>query len=61
MENTSLIDDEKYPHWDLFLGEERKDIEQTWKPWSESILNVYYDKPRELIAQYDAWKAKQPN
>ena len=25
------------------------------------ITDVDYDKPRELIAQYDAWKAKQPN
>jgi len=39
------IDDEKYPHWDLFLGNSRPDISKTWKKWNDSILNIDYNKP----------------
>ena len=37
--------EETYQHWDLFLGEPRPDISSTWLKWSDSKLNICYDKP----------------
>jgi hypothetical protein len=37
--------EEKYQHWDLFIGDNRKDISDTWMSWDKSILGVGYNKP----------------
>jgi len=42
---VKTLAEEKYPHWDLFNGDPRSDISTTWKKWSDSILNIDYDKP----------------
>ena len=34
------IPEEKYYHWDLFLGPDRPDISGTWKTWKDSTLDV---------------------
>jgi len=39
------IPDEKYQHWDLFLGKSKPEISATWKKWNDSVLNIQYDKP----------------
>ena len=39
------LPEEKYQHWDLFIGDDRPDISSTWKKWSDSTLSVDYDKP----------------
>jgi len=39
------LSEEKYQHWDLFLGECRPDISSSWKTWKDSILDVDYCKP----------------
>jgi len=43
------IDEEKYSHWDLFLGEPRPDISSTWKKWKDSKLSLGYNKPIQGI------------
>jgi hypothetical protein len=42
---VKMLPEEKYPHWDLFLGSERKDISLNWKPWKHSLLGICYNKP----------------
>lgn len=39
------LPEEKYQHWDLFIGDDRKDISDTWMTWDKSILGVAYDRP----------------
>jgi len=39
------LPEETYQHWDLFLGNKRVDISQTWKKWADSKLNLFYNKP----------------
>lgn len=39
------LPEQKYQHWDLFLGDERKEISGSWKTWDDSILGVEYDRP----------------
>ena len=39
------LKEENYHHWDMFLGDERPDISNTWKTWGDSTLNIDYDKP----------------
>ncbi len=34
-----------YKHWDLFLGDARPDISDSWKKWVDSTLNVGYNRP----------------
>lgn len=38
------VEEEKYPHWDLFIGDSKEEIRNSWKPWSESILNICYNQ-----------------
>ena len=40
-----LLPEEEYPHWNLFLGSPRQDIKETWLDWSQSKLNINYNKP----------------
>lgn len=42
--------EETYPHWDLMICRDkedraRPDISSSWMPWSQSILNIGFDKP----------------
>ena len=58
------IPEEKYHHWDLFLGPSRPDISSTWKTWKNSTLDVsaegienrwsssYLMGGREIIEKY---------
>jgi hypothetical protein len=39
------ISEEIYQHWDLFIGDERLDISNTWLKWNNSILGINYDRP----------------
>ena len=39
------LPEEKYQHWDLFIGDERKDISDTWMSWDKSLLGIEFDKP----------------
>ena len=39
------LPEQKYQHWDLFLGDEKKEISDSWKTWDDSILGVEYDRP----------------
>lgn len=39
------MQEEKYQHWDLFLGEPRHDISSTWTKWEDSQLNIDYGGP----------------
>lgn len=40
------IKEEVYTHWDKTLGDERPDISNSWKDWSNSMLAVSgFDKP----------------
>ena len=34
-----------YEHWNLFLGDEKPEISNSWKKWNDSILNLHYNKP----------------
>jgi GT2 family glycosyltransferase len=38
------LPEEKYQHWDLFIGEERKYISESWMSWENSILGIAYDR-----------------
>lgn len=38
------IPEEKYDHWDLFLGDSNDLIKKSWKTWEDSTLNFYYDQ-----------------
>ena len=39
------LEEEKYQHWDLFLGDSRHDISNTWTNWISSKLNIKYGGP----------------
>ena len=39
------LPEEIYPHWDLFMGERRTDISNTWLKWADSKLDINYDGP----------------
>jgi hypothetical protein len=41
---VKVLPEEKYEHWNLFLGEPRPDISSSWKKWSDSILNVEFGR-----------------
>lgn len=41
---VKMIPEERYEHWNLFLGQERPDIRATWKKWGESKLGIDFDK-----------------
>lgn len=59
------LPEEKYQHWDLFIGDSNNEIKESWMPWSSSLLNIAYDKPnsgtsgsslmgnREIIKTYE--------
>jgi len=36
------LKEERYEHWDLFLGRPAPAVAAAWRPWSESILNLKY-------------------
>jgi len=36
------IKEESYLDWEKTLGPKRDDIRQTWKPWKDSVLNLFY-------------------
>lgn len=38
------IPEEKYQHWDLFIGDSKEEIKNSWKKWENSILNVFYNQ-----------------
>lgn len=38
------IPDPTYEHWDLFLGESREDISNSWKRWDDSVLGYMYNQ-----------------
>ena len=38
------LPEEKYEHWDLLLGEPRPNISDSWKKWSDSMLNVDFGR-----------------
>jgi hypothetical protein len=40
-----MIPEEKYEHWDLFLGENKQEIKNSWKTWKDSVLGIGFDKP----------------
>jgi hypothetical protein len=40
-----MIPEEQYEHWNLFLGDSKPEISNSWKRWSDSILNIGFDKP----------------
>ena len=44
------VEEEKYEHWDLFLGETKENIKNSWKSWGESILGIDFDKPNSGAA-----------
>jgi len=39
------LPEETYQHWDLFLGESKPEIKNSWMCWDKSLLNICYDKP----------------
>jgi hypothetical protein len=38
------IPEENYPHWNLFLGDSKQEIRNSWKTWNDSILNIMYNQ-----------------
>jgi len=40
-----MLPEQRYEHWDLFLGDAKPDIAHTWGTWDKSTLNIGYDKP----------------
>jgi hypothetical protein len=38
------LPEESYPHWDLFLGDFKPEISESWKNWNESILDIMYNQ-----------------
>jgi len=36
------LPEETYQHWDLFIGDERPDISNTWLRWKDSQLNINF-------------------
>lgn len=40
-----MLPEEKYEHWDLFLGENNNQIKNSWKNWKDSILGIGFDRP----------------
>lgn len=40
-----MLPEEKYEHFDLFLGESKENIKKSWKTWNESILGLFFNKP----------------
>jgi hypothetical protein len=38
------IPEEQYQHWDLFIGDSREEIKNSWKKWENSILNIFYNQ-----------------
>jgi len=41
------LPEEKYPHWDLFLGDPHPEISSTWLEWNNSKLNINYNGPNK--------------
>jgi hypothetical protein len=42
---VKMLPEENYEHWNLFLGDSKPEIRESWKKWSESSLNIGYDRP----------------
>jgi hypothetical protein len=40
-----MLPEENYEHWNLFLGESKKQITNSWKTWANSTLGIDYNKP----------------
>jgi hypothetical protein len=40
-----VLSEQTYQHWDLFLGESREDISNTWTSWSDSKLGIGWGEP----------------
>jgi hypothetical protein len=38
------LPEKEYQHWNLFLGESKPEISDTWKSWKDSILNLYFNQ-----------------
>jgi hypothetical protein len=38
------LPEEDYPEWEKTLGEHKEDIENSWKTWNESKLDIMYDQ-----------------
>lgn len=38
------LPEEKYPHWDLFIGDSNEEIKRSWKSWENSKLDLFYDE-----------------
>jgi hypothetical protein len=38
------LPEEKYQHWDLFNGDSKEEIKNTWMKWNDSVLNLGYSK-----------------
>lgn len=39
------LPEQEYQYWDLFVGDKKPNIKDSWKQWNDSILNIGYDKP----------------
>ncbi len=42
---VKMLPEEKYEHWDLFLGKKQPEISSTWNNWDESKLDIGFDRP----------------
>lgn len=42
-----LLPEEKYQHWDLFLGSAHQEISDSWLDWSGSKLDINYSGPNK--------------
>jgi hypothetical protein len=38
------IPEEQYQHWDLFIGDSKEEIRNSWKKWENSILDIFYNQ-----------------
>jgi hypothetical protein len=54
-----ILDIGNHPILDYISGTPNAELDAIVQNGGD-ISGVDYDKPRELISQYDAWKAKQP-
>lgn len=44
------LPEETYQHWDLFLGDQKPEIKNSWNSWNDSVLGFGYDKPNGGLA-----------
>lgn len=54
-----MLPEEENECWNYFIGEPKPEIRNSWKKWSDSILNIGYDKPNSGCSSSSMLKGRK--